>query len=57
MFEGQRLNLHHSTPLAADSGSVGDQIVHADCDAAAGGRLNKGRPGSTVEPPFEGLVA
>jgi hypothetical protein len=39
MQPGEPLDLDHSTPRALDSSSVGDRIVHASCNRAAGAKL------------------
>jgi len=39
MLAGQQLQLDHAIPLALDSESQGNRLVHANCNAAAGGRL------------------
>lgn len=39
MRRGDALDLDHSTPLVHSTTSVGDRIVHASCNRAAGGAL------------------
>jgi hypothetical protein len=36
---GQAVHLDHSTPLGIDRASKGDRMVHARCNASAGGEL------------------
>lgn len=40
---GQALDLDHSVPLADDPASVGDRIVHAECNRKAGARNHRNR--------------
>lgn len=48
MAAGQALDLDHSTPLVLGGQGVGDRIVHASCNraagAAVGNRLRGNRP-------------
>lgn len=43
MLAGQALDLDHSTPRVDDPASIGDRIVHASCNRAAGGRIAAAR--------------
>lgn len=43
MLRGQDLDLGHSIDLVTDPNAIGDQIEHAQCNRAAGGKIGNER--------------
>ncbi len=61
MLPGQELHFDHETPLAVDRSSRASRVLHASCNASAGGRLAHNLPpkpgGPDGQPPRAGSTA